>query len=91
MLMVALGNLIDALSHDDTCAILDLYTAAPDTCREEDAVAKIPFLEANSGRKRVLHWHIQKGNALSSPEDEQSCNGIPLGEGIGETYRSLDG
>ncbi len=81
--MIALGDLSDALSQEDTCAILYLYTAAPSACEEADAAEEIPFPTTNISRDMDLAIACPKGSIFSSPEDEPSHDGTPLGEVLG--------
>lgn len=86
VMMLALGNLNDALSTDDMWAILDLYTTAPSTCKEEDAAVEIPFSAATANRGMDTTLASPEGKALSSLKDKPSYNGTQLGEGMGRTH-----
>ena len=73
--MVAFGDLSDAPSQEDTCAILDLYTAAPSACKEVDAAEEIPFPMTNIGSDMGPAMACPKGSILFSPEVKPSMMG----------------
>ena len=56
--MVAFVDLGKTLSQEDTCVILDLYTAALSKCTEADAGAEIPFAATNTSSCRYACFPV---------------------------------
>ena len=66
-LMTALGRRFDDLAHEDTMALVDLYTAVPSTRGEADEAAGSPASSCALARSAK--------DSLSSFEDDLSLEG----------------
>lgn len=75
VLILALGNLNDALSNDDMWAILDLYTTVLSACKEEHAAVETLSLWPLQTGAQTPHYQAQK----RKPSSLQRINHLTMG------------
>ena len=80
--MAALGD-ATAMSAENTCNIVDLYTSDKCTREVPPSTAEAGGDEATGSPAMSIAQACSKKGTLSSSEDETSNNVTPLGEGIG--------
>lgn len=89
-LLEALGDCSDALGSNNLCAIIDLYSAAPSACNEEDAAVEIPALLINMENDSDSAFACPERDFSPSADGDSPDGGtLPDGNAGTETATSL--